>query len=107
MRPVQAGLGGGRAVVPSRHGHKGGGRRRGWYKADGRCCLQPRGNHGCGVSRRDAEALRGPQHGQEAVLLYMDGQPYAVVTFDIDEGRIRAVYNQLNPDKLRNVPRLQ
>jgi RNA polymerase sigma-70 factor (ECF subfamily) len=52
------------------------------------------------------EARLGEANGQEAVLVYLDGQPYAVVTFDVDEDRIRAVYNQLNPDKLRNVPRL-
>ena len=54
---VQEGLGGGRSVVPSRHGQKGGRRRNGWHGADRRWLLRQWRDH-CGrVSLRDAEPL--------------------------------------------------
>src|SRR6185295_10023932 len=60
---VQQGLGGGRCVVRSRHGHKGG-RRRGSGNGDhGSWCLLHRDDYGGGVSLRDTEPLRQSREG--------------------------------------------
>jgi RNA polymerase sigma-70 factor (ECF subfamily) len=40
-------------------------------------------------------------NGQPAIVTYLDGQPYGAVIFDIAEGRIQAIFNVMNPDKLR------
>ena len=54
---MQEGLGGGRCVVRSRHGHKGGGRRGGWDGSHRGGLLLQRDDHGSGVGLRDAEPL--------------------------------------------------
>ena len=73
---VQQRLGGGRCVIPSRHGQKGGRRHDGRYRGQGGYLLQG-GDDGGRVGLRDAESLRqchqgtgggiaeGAQHGQE------------------------------------------
>lgn len=39
------------------------------------------------------------------LVLYFDSKPYGVLTFHVVEGRIRAIYNIVNPDKLTRVPK--
>ena len=46
-------------------------------------------------------------NGQLAIVNYADGLAYNVVLLDVAAGRIQAVRSVVNPDKLRNVPRLQ
>src|SRR5215471_8287592 len=60
---VQQGLGGGRCVVPSRHGHKGGGRRGGWDGRSRGALLLQRDDHGRGVGLCDPEALGQGREG--------------------------------------------
>ena len=43
-------------------------------------------------------------NGQPAIISYADGAPYAILAFDIGDGRIRSIYNIINPDKLTRVP---
>ena len=64
MRPVEEGLGGGRCVVPSRHGQKGGHQRDSWFGNAGCGLLLQRNDHGGGVGLRDTESLR--EGGQRA-----------------------------------------
>ncbi|MNG22029.1 RNA polymerase sigma factor SigJ [compost metagenome] len=42
-------------------------------------------------------------NGQMGILAYVNEQPYHVVTFHIEQGQIQAMYNVLNPDKLRHL----
>jgi RNA polymerase sigma-70 factor (ECF subfamily) len=45
-------------------------------------------------------------NGQPAIVGYVNQQPYVVLAIDIVDGRIRSVYNILNPDKLKGIPPL-
>jgi RNA polymerase sigma-70 factor, ECF subfamily len=45
-------------------------------------------------------------NGQPGILNYIGGVPYAVITLDIRDGRIREIDVIRNPDKLRGVPEL-
>jgi RNA polymerase sigma-70 factor (ECF subfamily) len=45
-------------------------------------------------------------NGQPGVVSYLNGKPYAVVTVDIWQGRIRSVYVISNPEKLAHLPAL-
>jgi RNA polymerase sigma-70 factor, ECF subfamily len=42
-------------------------------------------------------------NGQPAIVSYADGQLVTAMVFDVDEGRITAIYVVRNPDKLRHV----
>ncbi|NOV02820.1 RNA polymerase sigma-70 factor [Paenibacillus planticolens] len=42
-------------------------------------------------------------NGQLGIVSYEDGQPSNVITFQIEDNRVAAVYIVLNPDKLRHV----
>ena len=44
-------------------------------------------------------------NGNPAVLLWIDNALYAVVTFDASDGKIQAIRNVLNPDKLAYISR--
>ncbi len=46
-------------------------------------------------------------NGQPGILNYIGGEPYAVLTLDIRDGRIREIDVIRNPDKLRGVPALR
>jgi RNA polymerase sigma-70 factor (ECF subfamily) len=39
-------------------------------------------------------------NGEPGVVSYLDGRPYAVLTLDVDDGRITSIYIVTNPDKL-------
>jgi RNA polymerase sigma-70 factor, ECF subfamily len=39
-------------------------------------------------------------NGEPGIINYLDGRPYAVITLDVSEGRIRTIYIITNPDKL-------
>ena len=43
-------------------------------------------------------------NGEPGLLLYIDGQLDSVTSFEIEDGRIQAIYSVRNPDKLRNIP---
>ena len=63
-----------------------------------------------GVTRRippNAELRIHPVNGQPAIVIYSAGQPYSVTLLDLYEGRVRGLYNILNPDKLRRLPPLE
>ncbi len=45
-------------------------------------------------------------NGQPTIISYANGTPYTVLAFDIADGRIRSIYNIINPDKLTRVPPL-
>lgn len=45
----------------------------------------------------------GIANGQPAIFSYLNGQPINVTVLDIDNGRIRRLYNIVNPDKLRHI----
>ena len=45
-------------------------------------------------------------NGQPGIVTYVEGRPHNVVTLDVADGVIRAVYVLVNPDKLRAVPEL-
>ncbi|HEX2770927.1 MAG TPA: RNA polymerase sigma factor SigJ [Micromonosporaceae bacterium] len=46
--------------------------------------------------------------GLQVEAVYRDGRPFRLVMwFTIAEGRVTAIFNQLNPDKLRHVPTLE
>jgi len=49
---------------------------------------------------------RAPVNGQPGLVVYIDGQPFDVVSLDVDGGLIRGIYTVVNPDKLRGVPPL-
>jgi RNA polymerase sigma-70 factor (ECF subfamily) len=42
-------------------------------------------------------------NGQPALVTCANGQPVAVITFDIREGKIHNIYQVLNPDKLKGL----
>jgi RNA polymerase sigma-70 factor, ECF subfamily len=44
-------------------------------------------------------------NGQPAVLTFRDGALFHATEFDVDGGRIRAIYRVLNPDKLQRLQR--
>ena len=43
-------------------------------------------------------------NGQSAIVSYLDGQPHSVLTLDVSDGRIQAIYIVTNPAKLTHVP---
>jgi RNA polymerase sigma-70 factor (ECF subfamily) len=43
-------------------------------------------------------------NGQPGTLSYLSGKPYSVLTMDISEGRIRAIYVLTNPEQLAHLP---
>src|SRR5207253_2252196 len=43
-------------------------------------------------------------NGQSAVVNYLNGQPHSVLTVDVSDGRIRAIYIVTNPEKLTHLP---
>lgn len=45
----------------------------------------------------------GQINGQPAILTQVNNRPYNVLIFDVADGRIRRIYNILNPEKLRNI----
>jgi RNA polymerase sigma-70 factor (ECF subfamily) len=45
-------------------------------------------------------------NGKPGIISYLDGRPYAVVTLDVSEGRIRTIYVITNPEKLTHLPDL-
>ncbi len=48
----------------------------------------------------------GEANGLPVVISYTNGTPYSVLALDLaEDGRVCAVYNLLNPDKLRTIPR--
>ncbi len=46
-------------------------------------------------------------NGQPGMIMYLDGNPYLVMTVDMAPDGIRAMHFVANPDKLRNIPPLQ
>ena len=42
-------------------------------------------------------------NGQTAIITQVGAQPYNVLAFDIDTGRIRRIFNILNPEKLKKI----
>ncbi len=42
-------------------------------------------------------------NGQPALLACIDGRPMSVITFDVRDSKIHAIYQVLNPDKLKGV----
>jgi RNA polymerase sigma-70 factor, ECF subfamily len=55
---------------------------------------------------RDLTIRLAEINGQPGVVSYRQGRPYAVVTLDIDERRIRSVYIISNPEKLAHLATL-
>jgi RNA polymerase sigma-70 factor (ECF subfamily) len=45
-----------------------------------------------------------PINGQSGMVTYLEGQPFSVVTVDITDGAISAVYIVTNPEKLGHLP---
>lgn len=45
-------------------------------------------------------------NGEPGIINYLDGRPYAVLTLDVSEGRIRTIYIITNPEKLAHLPDL-
>jgi RNA polymerase sigma-70 factor (ECF subfamily) len=45
-------------------------------------------------------------NGQLGILTYLDGAPYAVLAFSLDNDRIQEIALIVNPDKLRGIPPL-
>jgi RNA polymerase sigma-70 factor, ECF subfamily len=45
----------------------------------------------------------GQINGQPAILTHINNRPYNVLIFDVSDGRIRRIYNILNPDKLKGI----
>jgi RNA polymerase sigma-70 factor (ECF subfamily) len=43
-------------------------------------------------------------NGRSAVVSYLNGQPHSVLTLDVREGRIGAIYIVTNPEKLAHLP---
>lgn len=63
-----------------------------------------------GVSRRlppNPELRIIALNGEPALVIYSDGQPYNAMWLDIARGRVRGLYNLLNPDKLTRIPPLE
>ena len=44
-------------------------------------------------------------NGRPAIISYLNGEPANVTILDISDGRIRRIYNIVNPEKLQHVPR--
>ncbi|MFT5194366.1 MAG: RNA polymerase sigma-70 factor (ECF subfamily) [Candidatus Promineifilaceae bacterium] len=42
-------------------------------------------------------------NGQPAIIILIDGEPYAALSFHIENGKIMQIYNQFNPHKLKQV----
>jgi RNA polymerase sigma-70 factor (ECF subfamily) len=42
-------------------------------------------------------------NGEPGLVNYLDGQPFSVLTLDVSEGRIRAIYIVTNPEKLSHL----
>jgi RNA polymerase sigma-70 factor (ECF subfamily) len=42
-------------------------------------------------------------NGEPGIINYLDGRPYAVITLDVSEGRIRTIYIITNPEKLSHL----
>jgi len=40
-------------------------------------------------------------NGEIGLLHFLDGKPFAVMTFEIEDGKISALYSVMNPDKLK------
>ena len=63
-----------------------------------------------GILRKAPPGLvvrRAPINGRPGLIGYFeDGRPQSVATFDVAEGTIRAIRLVVNPEKLRNVPRM-
>lgn len=45
-------------------------------------------------------------NGEPGVVSYLDGKPYGVLTLEVREGRVQAIYIVTNPDKLSHLPEL-
>lgn len=86
-----------------------------WSDGGGKARAATRPIHGAdGVARFVLGSLRNAPagivsrmsrvNGQSAVIAYLAGQPFAVITLDIAADGIRAVTIVVNPDKLRAVP---
>jgi RNA polymerase sigma-70 factor (ECF subfamily) len=45
-------------------------------------------------------------NGAPGVVSYLNGKPFSVLTLDVAEGRIRAIYIITNPEKLSHLPEL-
>ncbi len=43
-------------------------------------------------------------NGQPGVVSYQNGRPQSVLTFEVEDGRIQAIYIVTNPEKLRRLP---
>ncbi len=43
---------------------------------------------------------------QPGIVSYLGGKPYSVLTLEVSEGRIRAIYIVTNPEKLLHLPKL-
>lgn len=57
------------------------------------------------VKKTPEGAVRGVSliNGQPAIVTYVNGLPYSVLAFEVAEGRIRRIFNILNPDKLKGI----
>jgi RNA polymerase sigma-70 factor (ECF subfamily) len=57
------------------------------------------------VNKTPEGAVRGVSliNGQPAIVTYVGGAAYSVLAFEIAEGRIRRLFNVLNPDKLKRI----
>lgn len=45
-------------------------------------------------------------NGEPGIVSYLDGKPHSVVSLDVTEGRIQAIYILTNPEKLTHLPDL-
>jgi RNA polymerase sigma-70 factor (ECF subfamily) len=54
-----------------------------------------------GLVRRMAQI-----NGAPGIVTYLDGKPFSVLTLDVSEGRVRAIYIVTNPEKLTHLPEL-
>lgn len=45
-------------------------------------------------------------NGESGVVSYLNGRPYSVLTMDVSDGKIRAIYIVTNPEKLSHLPAL-
>jgi RNA polymerase sigma-70 factor (ECF subfamily) len=86
-----------------------------WSDGGGKARAATRPIHGAdGVARFVLDGLRKAPaglvnqtsrvNGQPAVIAYLAGQPFAVITLDVSADGIRAITIVVNPDKLRAVP---
>jgi RNA polymerase sigma-70 factor, ECF subfamily len=46
-------------------------------------------------------------NGKRAVIAYLHGKPFSVVSVNVSQGRIKDVFVVTNPDKLARLPRLK